>query len=83
MTQSNDNVYQQRIAELEAENSRLRDRLEFVKADRKQLRAEVYGEVKLEHETTEDEYLELIKNHKPGSTARILAELGITPRKPL
>jgi len=82
MNHSDNEMYQRRIAELEAANARLRDSLELVKADRKALRDEVYGDVKLERETTEDEYLELIRNHKPGSTARILAELGITPRKP-
>jgi hypothetical protein len=82
MNHSNDEMYKRRIAELEAENARLRDCLEFVKADRKALRDELYGQVKLEKETTEDEYLEMIRNHKPGSTARVLAELGIAPRKP-
>jgi hypothetical protein len=82
MNHSNDEMYKRRIAELEAENARLRDSLELVKAERRALRDELYGEVKLEKETTEDEYLEIVRNHRPGSTARILAELGLTPRKP-
>lgn len=82
MNHSNDEMYKRRIAELEAENARLRDSLELVKAERRALRDELYGEVTLEKETTEDEYLEIIRNHRPGSTARILAELGLTPRKP-
>ena len=82
MNQLNNDVYERRIAELEEENARLKERLEFVKADRKQLRDELYGPAKLDKETTEEEYLELVRNHQPGSTARILAELGITLRIP-
>jgi predicted nuclease with TOPRIM domain len=81
MNQTNDDAYHRRISELEAENARLRERLESVKADRKQLRDALYGKEQLAQETTEEEYLELVRNHQPGSTARILAELGISPRK--
>jgi hypothetical protein len=71
-----------RIAELEAENARLRQSLEIVKAERKALRDELYGPAVVERETTEADYIELVRNHKPGSTARIIAELGIAPRTP-
>jgi hypothetical protein len=71
----------QRIAELEAENARLRDSLEYVKADRKQLRDQLYGPVKEEDLPTEEEYLAAMKNHVPGSGMKFLEELGLLPRK--
>lgn len=76
------NPANQRIAELEAENARLRQSLEMVKAERKALRDQLYGPAVLDRETTEQDYLDLIQNHKPGSTARIIAEIGIAPRTP-
>jgi len=82
MNHSTEEAYQRRIAELESENVRLTKSLEFVKADRKALRDEVYGPVKIEKLTTEEEYLERLQNHVPGSAMKFLEELGLTPRKP-
>jgi hypothetical protein len=67
----------QRIAELEAETARLRDSLEYVKADRKQLRDQLYGPVKEEDLPTEQELLEKMKNRIDGRKA--FEELGILP----
>ena len=77
MTESTDQAYQRRIAELEAENARLKDSLEYVKAERKALRDELYGEIQIDVETTEAEYLERIKNHVPGSGVKFFEELGL------
>lgn len=71
----------QRISELEKENARLKDSLEFVKADRKALRDELYGPVREEDLPTEEEVLEMMKNHVPGSGMKFLEELGILPEK--
>ena len=81
MTPANDEIYRRRIAELEAENARLRQSLESVKAERKDLRDRVYGPVKEEDLPTEEEYLELMKNHVPGSGMKFLEELRLLPRK--
>ena len=69
------------MVDLESENARLRESLDFVKAERKELRDELYGPVKIDHPTTEDELIEVMKNHVPGSGARLMAELGISPEK--
>ncbi len=82
MSHSNDEMYNRRITELEAENARLRDALEFVKAERKALRDELYGPVHIDVETTDDEYLQRMKNHQPGSGVRFLEELGLHLEKP-
>jgi hypothetical protein len=71
----------QRIAELEKENARLLDSLEFVKADRKALRDELYGPVREEDLPTEEEIIELMKNHVPGSGMKFVEGLGILPEK--
>jgi hypothetical protein len=71
----------QRIADLEKENARLKDSLEFVKADRKALRDELYGPVRDEDLPSEEEVLEMMRNHVPGSGMKFLAELGIFPEK--
>ena len=77
MSQSSEEIFQRRIADLEAENARLRDSLEFVIADRKVLRDELYGPVRIDKPTTEEELIEVMKNHKPGSGVRLLEEIGI------
>jgi hypothetical protein len=71
----------QRIADLEAENARLKDSLDFVKADRKALREELYGPVPEERLATEEEIIEMMRNHVPGSGLKFFADLGIVPRK--
>lgn len=67
--------YRQRIAELEAENARLKEGLELIKAERKALRDELYGAMQLDLETTDEEYSERIKNHVPGSGLKFLQEI--------
>ena len=78
---TNEDELRRRIAELEAENARLRDTLEWVKAERKELREIIFAQAPAETETTEEEYLEMMKNHVPGAGLKFLAELGIYPFK--
>jgi predicted nuclease with TOPRIM domain len=82
MNQPTDEFYRKRIAELEAENARLRETLDEVKAERRELAERVYGPVPDRYRPTEEELMEVMRQHVPGSGARILAKLGITPRKP-
>ena len=83
MIRTTEDTLRQRIAELEAENARLRDSLEFVKADRKALRERVYGPVREEYLATEEELVEAMKDRVPGpALAEFLAELGVAARKP-
>lgn len=81
MSQSSEEFYRNRVAELEAENARLRDTLEMVKAERKELRDMVCGPDRPEDRPTEEEYIEMMKNHVPGSGLKFFADLGIVPRK--
>jgi hypothetical protein len=78
MSPNDEAAYQELIARLEAENARLRDVLDEVKADRRQLAERVYGPVPDKDRPTEEELIEVMRNHAPGSGARLLAELGIT-----
>jgi hypothetical protein len=82
MSQTNEDFFRSRVAELEAENTRLRETLEMVKAERKELRDIVCGPVSQEDLPTEEELIEMVKNHVPGSGLKFFAELGIHPRKP-
>ncbi|HEX3147775.1 MAG TPA: hypothetical protein VHR66_06800 [Gemmataceae bacterium] len=82
MSQKNEEFYQNRVAELEAENTRLRETLEMVTAERKQLRDIVCGPDRPEDRPTEADYIEMMKNHVPGSGLKFFADLGIFPRKP-
>ena len=77
MSPTSEEFYRKRIAELEAENARLREILDEVKADRRQLAERVYGPVSEKDRPTEEELMEVMRNHVPGSGARLLAELGI------
>jgi hypothetical protein len=81
MNPTNEEAYRQRIAQLEAENARLREILDEVKADRRQLAELVYGPVSEKDRPTEEELIELMRNHVPGSTMKWLAEMGLYPRK--
>jgi hypothetical protein len=80
VSQKNEESYDRRIAELEAEVARLRDSLEVAKAERKELRDRIYGTVREEDLPTEAEYLEMIKNHIPGSGNKLLERLGLKPK---
>jgi hypothetical protein len=68
---------QQRIVELEAEIARLKDSLEYVKADRKRLRDQLYGAVREDELPTEEQLLEKMKNRIDGRKA--FEELGVLP----
>jgi hypothetical protein len=74
MSQDSADEFRRRIAKLESENERLRQNLESVKAERKEL----YGPATIEKPATEEELIEVMKNQVPGSGQRLLAELGIT-----
>ena len=81
MNQSPSDPIQQRLAELEAENARLRQALELVKAERKELRDKVYGPYPEGERTTEAEMAEIMKNRVPGDGMKFFAELGLLPPK--
>jgi cytochrome c-type biogenesis protein CcmH/NrfG len=78
---NNDEVLRQQLAELEAENARLRKSLEMVKAERKELRERVYGPYPDQPTTTDEELVEFMKNRVPGEGMKFFAELGLLPRK--
>jgi hypothetical protein len=82
MNRPDEAFYRSRIAELEAEIARLQAALESVKTDRKALRDELYGPMREEDLTTEDEMVEIMKDHVPGAGAKFFAELGLLPNKP-
>ena len=69
----------QRVAELEAENARLREALDRVKAERKELRDKVYGPFPEDERTTEEEMAEIMKTRVPGDAMKFFAELGLLP----
>ena len=82
MSHSNDEVYQRHIAELEAENARLRQTLEMVKAERRELRERVYGPYPEEGTLAEEQELaDFMKNRVPGDGMKFFAELGLLPGK--
>ena len=82
MSQTSEEFYRTRATELETENARLRETLELVKAERKELRDIVCGPDRPEDRPTEEDYIEMMKNHVPGSGLKFFADLGIFPRKP-
>jgi predicted nuclease with TOPRIM domain len=79
MPQSENNAVNQRIAELEAENARLRQTLEAVKAERKELCERLYGPFSQQGSMSEEELIEFIKNRNPGDGTRFFSELGLLP----
>jgi predicted nuclease with TOPRIM domain len=81
MNPSPNDPIQQRVAELEAENVRLRQALDLVKAERKELREKVYGPFPEGERTTEAEMAEIMKNRVPGDGMKFFAELGLLPPK--
>lgn len=72
---------QQRLADLEVENARLREVLERLKAERKELREKVYGPFPEEQRTSEEEMAEIMKNWVPGEGMKFFADLGLLPPK--
>jgi hypothetical protein len=81
MNNVNNGPTEQRLAELEAENARLRQTLEMVKAERKELREKVYGLFSQDPQATEDEMTEFMKDRVPGDGMKFFAELGLLPTK--
>ena len=81
MSPNDEQAYQQRIAQLEAENARLRHTLDEVKADRRQLAEQVYGPVPDKYRPTEEEVIEAMRNHVPGSGLKWLTEIGSLPEE--
>ena len=79
MSPSTEDELRQRIAELEAQNARLRQSLDWAKEERKELRDIVCVDVPELSETTAEEYRQMMKNHVPGSGRRFMEELGIIP----
>ena len=83
MSPNDEASYQEQIARLEAENARLRQRLEVITDNRRELYQQVYGPTDQEHMATEEDYLVVMKTHVPGSTMKWLSEMGLYPRKPV
>ena len=81
MNQIPNDPIRQRVAELEAENARLREASYRVKAERKELREKVYGPIPADERTTEEEMAEIMKNRVPGEGMKFFAELGLLPPK--
>jgi predicted nuclease with TOPRIM domain len=81
MNQSPNDPIRERVAELEAENARLRQALDLVKAERKELREKVYGPFPEEQRTSEEEMAEIMKNRVPGEGMKFFADLGLLPPK--
>lgn len=81
MNNVNNDPTGRRVAELEAENARLRQVLELVKAERKELREKVYGPFPQDPQATEDEMIEFMKDRVPGDGMKFFAELGLLPPK--
>lgn len=79
MTPNLEAELRRRIAELEQENARLRQTLEWVKEERKELRDIVCARLPEPPPLDEDELVEMVKNHVPGSGRRFFEELGILP----
>lgn len=81
MNHLNSDPLLQRIAELEAENARLRKSLDSVKAERKELSDKLYGPFPEDQWTTEEEMAEIMKTIVPGEGTKFFAEMGLLPRK--
>jgi hypothetical protein len=70
-----------RVAELESENTRLRNSLEMVKAERKELREELYGPVEpLPEEELVKLVGEMMKNHDPQRGRKLVEEIEALAR---
>jgi hypothetical protein len=72
MTRETEAELRQRIAELEAEVAELRK-------DRKELRDALCAGAPPMQETSEEEYLEMMRNHVPGAGLKFLEQLGLYP----
>ena len=74
MTPTLENELRRRIADLEEEVAELR-------AERKELRDIICAKAPPPKEVTEEEYLEMMRNHVPGKGLEFLRSLGIDPLK--
>jgi len=81
MNASDPDPIQQRLADLEAENTRLREALDRVKAERKELREKVYGPFPEDERTTEEEMAKIMKDRVPGDGMKFFADFGLLPKK--
>ena len=81
MSPNDEAAYRQRIAQREAENARLSQRLEAITADRRELYQRVYGPTSQQRMAIEEECSVLLRTHDTESTLRWLAEMGLLPRK--
>lgn len=79
MDQTPSDPTRRRVAELEAENARLRLALDLVKAERKELREKIYGPFPEEQRTSEKEMAEIMKNRVPGEGMKFFSDLGLLP----
>ena len=77
MTTTTEEELRRRIAELEKENARLVQVLEWTKEERKELRDKACAGLPESPPMDEDEFIEMMKNHVPGSGRRFFEELGI------
>jgi hypothetical protein len=80
MTANDEQDLHRRVAELENENARLRNTLESVKQERKELRKLLFAKAPPSREVSDEEYMDMLKNHVPGSGRKFMEELGIIPR---
>jgi hypothetical protein len=87
MSATNDELLRRRIVDLEAENARLatenaslREFNEMLRAQRREA-LDILCPVDQIPETTEEELIDAMKNHVPGSGMKFLEELGIFPKK--
>ena len=81
MNHTTNDPIRQRVVDLEAENARLRQTLESVKAERKELREKVYGPFPQDPQATEEEMVEILKTRVPGDGMKFFADLGLLPPK--
>jgi hypothetical protein len=72
MTPTLEQELRRRIAELEEDNAELR-------SERRILRDIITARMPPGREVTELEYLDMMKNHVPGSGRKFFEELGILP----
>ena len=82
MSPNDEAAYQQRIARPEAENARLRGRLEAITADRRELHQRMYGPTSQQYMASEEECSVLRRTHDTASTMTWLATMGLYPPRP-
>jgi hypothetical protein len=68
-------------AELRRRIAELEEQVEKLRAERRELRDILCANAPPMKETTEEEYLEMMRNHVPGAGLKALEKLGINPFK--